>query len=190
MDPRRSLPAARVGQQGRNRGLARNTIRYFLGTGYVSDICFGVMFSLLGFRCFNFCSTTNRFLWERKGYPDEEYTEESLSKYDRPKLCEVCMKVVVDHLASSCPFLLMIQNPENTPVGEGYKILCHCCSRSDHGHPDGSWTGFAINESWSPDGSWTGFVINESWSRRNAHFVQISDAAVNCLRRIGPQSRI
>ncbi|XP_004302343.1 PREDICTED: uncharacterized protein LOC101295145 [Fragaria vesca subsp. vesca] len=60
----------------------------------------------------------------------------------KPKLCEVCMKVG-DHMSIRCPYLEDVPNPDTTVVGKGYEICCHHCLESDHGHPKGSWAGFA-----------------------------------------------
>ncbi|KAL6135649.1 hypothetical protein ACLB2K_067876 [Fragaria x ananassa] len=66
-----------------------------------------------------------------------------------PQPCGVCMKV--DHWSLECPYLDEIPNPENTTVGKDYEIRCRHCNKSDHGHPDGSWPGYA----WKKSGFWT-----------------------------------
>ncbi|KAL6139718.1 hypothetical protein ACLB2K_058020 [Fragaria x ananassa] len=65
---------------------------------------------------------------------------------EKPKYCEVCMKVGY-HMSFQCPYLEDIPNPDTAVVGEGYEIICHDCLESDHGHPKGSWAGFAWNKS-------------------------------------------
>ncbi|KAL6186456.1 hypothetical protein ACLB2K_042576 [Fragaria x ananassa] len=57
--------------------------------------------------------------------------------------CEVCMKDGV-HMSRDCPYLVIIREPKDTPIGKDYMIVCHCCSLRDHGHPDGTWLGCAV----------------------------------------------
>ncbi|KAL6139732.1 hypothetical protein ACLB2K_058034 [Fragaria x ananassa] len=57
----------------------------------------------------------------------------------------------VDHWSLECPYLDEIPNSENTTVGKDYEIHCRHCNKSDHGHPDGSWPGYA----WKKSGFWT-----------------------------------
>ncbi|KAL6143450.1 hypothetical protein ACLB2K_054145 [Fragaria x ananassa] len=71
--------------------------------------------------------------------PAEEDSDEEL------RHCEVCMKLV-DHWSYQCPYLDDVPNPENTTVGEGYEIRCLHCNKSDHGHPDGGWPGYACKK--------------------------------------------
>ncbi|XP_004306154.1 PREDICTED: major centromere autoantigen B-like [Fragaria vesca subsp. vesca] len=76
---------------------------------------------------------------KQTGKPDEEDSDEEL------RHCEVCMKLV-DHWSYQCPYLDDVPNPENTTVGEGYEIRCLHCNKSDHGHPDGGWPGYACKK--------------------------------------------
>ncbi|PRQ53760.1 hypothetical protein RchiOBHm_Chr2g0170041 [Rosa chinensis] len=73
--------------------------------------------------------------------PDSDYSDGSEEEI---KHCEVCMKDE-EHWSYDCPYLDYIPNPEDTPVGEGYTIVCIHCNQNQlkHGHPDGSWVGRA-----------------------------------------------
>ncbi|KAL6143372.1 hypothetical protein ACLB2K_054067 [Fragaria x ananassa] len=57
--------------------------------------------------------------------------------------CEVCMKDGA-HLSRDCPYLVIIRDPKDTPIGKRYMIVCRDCSLRDHGHPDGTWLGRAV----------------------------------------------
>lgn len=57
--------------------------------------------------------------------------------------CEVCMKDGV-HMSRDCPYLVIIRDPKDTPIGKRYMIVCRDCSLRDHGHPDGTWLGRAV----------------------------------------------
>ncbi|KAL6133668.1 hypothetical protein ACLB2K_065902 [Fragaria x ananassa] len=72
----------------------------------------------------------------------ENQTGKSDEEEEKHQCSEVCMKVD-DHMSFQCPYLDDIPNPEKALVGQGSEICCHHCLKSDHGHSDGRWKGFA-----------------------------------------------
>ena len=85
----------------------------------------------------------------QKQQPVKQDADSHHSSY-LPLICEVCDKVV-NHFSFQCPYLKDVPNPDNTTLGKGFEIRCRHCNKSDHGHPDGSWQGYAWYRGWDSD---------------------------------------
>ncbi|KAL6139664.1 hypothetical protein ACLB2K_057966 [Fragaria x ananassa] len=73
-------------------------------------------------------------------FSDSDQESDSDGSEEKVIHCKVCMKDGV-HMSHDCPYLVIIREPKDTPIGKDYMIVCHCCSLRDHGHPDGTWLG-------------------------------------------------